>query len=328
MRSSVGRYEIAQASLPLGELSLLGIETFRERREVGAEIRTQLEPGAVVSFAGAVEVAPDGRSGKTGIDHGLDLCDADDVLRVVVAVTTAAAFGGEQSSLLVVTQRSGAGPRPAGEFADLHCRLLVSDLTLTLASGRTFPFVTSSRTLQNAYIFHGFGATPDDHWFGWLAQQLDVVDIRTVVPVLPDPLAPDALRWQETVRAAVGEMDERTAMIAHSLGSLAALRHLASLTGPWRLGRLVLVSGFLDRLPVLPELDDFIDAGCDVSTLREHIDQIIVIRSDDDPLVPPSHTNRLADLLRTRPLVVPGAGHFLATDGHSTLPAAHDALTR
>src|SRR5699024_4715327 len=110
------------------------------------------------------------------------------------------------------------------------------------------------------------------------------------------------------------------------LGCLAVLRHLASLTGAWRLGRLVLVSGFLDPLPVLPELIEFIGVGCDVFRFREHIDEIIVIRSDDDPLVPTSHTDRLAALLGAGALVIPGAGHFLAVDGHSTLPTAYDAI--
>lgn len=186
--------------------------------------------------------------------------------------------------------------------------------------------MTTSTTLQNAYIFHGYAATPEDHWFGWLASELDRINVLTVVPVLPDSIAPDALRWQEAVHAAVGKTDESTVLIAHSLGCLAVLRHLASLTGAWRLGRLVLVSGFLDPLPALPELDEFIGIGCDVTRLHEHIDEIIVIRSDDDPLVPPPHTDRLATLLGAEAVVLPGAGHFLAADGHSTLPAAYDAI--
>lgn len=280
----------------------------------------------MVSVAGARNVALDGCSGQAGVDHGLDLRNADDVVLRVGTVTSATAPRDEESPLLVMTQRAGAGPRPAGKFADLHRSLLSPDLTFTLASGRTFSFVTSSTTLQNAYIFHGYAATPDDHWFGWLAKELDRANMQAVIPELPDSLAPDAPRWQETVHAVVGETDKSTALIAHSLGCLAVLRHLACLTGTWRLGRLVLVSGFLDPLPALPELDEFIGVGCDVTRLREHIDEIIVIRSDDDPLVPPPHTDRLAALLGARALVVPGAGHFLAADGHTTLPAAYDAI--
>lgn len=116
-------------------------------------------------------------------------------------------------------------------------------------------------------------------------------------------------------------------MVAHSLGCLAALRALRSLPGSWRLGTLVLVSGFIDPLPALPELDGFIGDGCDLTGLRDHIDKLVIIRSDDDPLVPPTHTDRLARLLGVTARVVPEAGHFLADDGVTELPVAYDAIT-
>lgn len=186
---------------------------------------------------------------------------------------------------------------------------------------------TSSVTPRRALIFHGYGATPSDHWFGWLASQFERAAIQTVVPPLPQPLDPNAGLWQGTVGAALGTPDERTIVVAHSLGCLAVLRHLASLQGRWRLGTLVLVSGFVDRLPVLPELDEFIGGGCDVSGLAEHIDQIVVMRSDNDPLVPVASTDRLAELLGISAQVVPGAGHFLADDGVTSLPQVRDTVS-
>ncbi len=185
---------------------------------------------------------------------------------------------------------------------------------------------TSLPTLSRAFVFHGYGATPTDHWFGWLANEFEAAAIHTRVPTLPHPLEPDAKLWEETVGAAVGVPDERTAIVAHSLGCLAVLRYLASLQGPWRLGMLVLVSGFVDRLPVLPELDQFIQEGCEVSDIAEHIDRIVVVRSDNDPLVPPAFTDRLAGLLGISARVVADAGHFLADDGVTTLPHARDAV--
>lgn len=315
-----------QSLLPLEQLGLLGVEAFRNCSEFGTEIRAQLQPNAVVTVTGAIDVTLDGGSCETSIDHGFNLRDAKDILLVVVPVPTAASVRNEQAALLVVAQGARAGPSLAGEFTDLHCCLLLQDLTLTLVSGRTLSFMTTSTTFQNAFIFHGYAAMPDDHWFGWLAQQLDSANMRTVVPALPDSLAPDASRWQEAVRESAGEAGSRTAIVAHSLGCLAVLRHLASLTGEWRLGALVMISGFLDPLPALPALDEFIGDGCDVTGLSEHVDRIFVIRSDDDSLVPPSHTDRLAARLGTGAEVIPGAGHFLAADGHITLPAAYNAL--
>jgi predicted alpha/beta hydrolase family esterase len=183
--------------------------------------------------------------------------------------------------------------------------------------------MATGTTPRTALIIHGYGATPADHWFGWLADRLRADSVPTAVPALPDPLDPDPGNWVDAVRAAAGEMgeaDEGSLIVAHSLGCLTALRYLRSLSGSWRVGTLVLVAGFVDTLPALPELDGFIADGCDVTGLASHIDRIVLLRSDNDALVPAAHTDRLAGLLGTTARTVPGAGHFLAADGVTSLP--------
>ena len=175
-------------------------------------------------------------------------------------------------------------------------------------------------------IFHGYGATPADHWFGWLAGQLEADGISATIPALPDPLDPQPEQWEDSVRSALGEPDEHTIVVAHSLGCLSVLRYLRSLPGPWWMGTLVLVSGFIDPLPALPELDCFIGDGCDLNGLSEQIGRIEVIRSDNDALVPPAHTDCLAKRLGASARVVPGAGHFLAAEGITELPIVRDAI--
>jgi len=34
--------------------------------------------------------------------------------------------------------------------------------------------------MKRAFIIHGYGATPEDHWFSWLAQQLQAAGVATV----------------------------------------------------------------------------------------------------------------------------------------------------
>ncbi|MBW8483788.1 RBBP9/YdeN family alpha/beta hydrolase [Actinomadura parmotrematis] len=175
---------------------------------------------------------------------------------------------------------------------------------------------------RQATIIHGYGATPGDHWFGWLAARLGEAGVRTAVPALPDPLAPDPARWAKAVDAAVGVPGEGAIVVAHSLGCLAVLRHLRSLREPWRLDALVLVAGFTDRLPALPELDSFIGDGCDVTDLADRVDRLAVLRSDADAAVPTALTDRLAERLGVAARIVPGAGHFLADEGVTQLPEA------
>ncbi|MQY28774.1 RBBP9/YdeN family alpha/beta hydrolase [Nocardia aurantia] len=186
--------------------------------------------------------------------------------------------------------------------------------------------MTISTSRQRATVIHGYHATPADHWFGWLAAQLEAEGVAVTVPALPNPTDPDRHQWAAAVAAELGVVDEHSIVVAHSLGCLAVLRYLRSLTGAWRLGTLVLVSGFTDRLPALPQLDSFVGEGCAVAGLRDHVERLVVLRSDADPIVPAAHTDRLADLLGTGVIVVPGAGHFLASDGVVALPEALAAV--
>lgn len=95
----------------------------------------------------------------------------------------------------------------------------------------------------------------------------------------------------------------------------------------WHLSSLVLVAGFVDKLPTLPELDDFIGKGVGLDGLCERVATLTVLRSDNDPYVPIGHTDRLARLLGTSSQVIPGGvGHFLAEDGVVALPAALRAI--
>ncbi len=187
--------------------------------------------------------------------------------------------------------------------------------------------MTFKATGRRASIFHGYRATPDDHWFRWLADQLDHSGLPTSVPALPDPESPDPDRWIAVVEAVVGTPDSESVVVAHSLGCLTVLRHLALLTGPWRLGHLVLVSGFVDTLPALPVLDSYIGDGVDLAGVSEHLARLTIIRSDSDPYVPIGHTDRLAALLGTTARIVPGSGHFMASDGVTSLPQVLHAIT-
>ncbi len=181
--------------------------------------------------------------------------------------------------------------------------------------------MTEGTTFSRALIFHGYAATPEDHWFRWLAEELEHRSIRVTIPLLPDPHAPDAAAWGDVIESTLGGPDEKTVVIAHSLGCLAVLRYLCSLRADWRLAGLVLVSGFTKKLPALPELDGFISSDLDVSVVRQRVQKIAVLRSDNDGLVPPAFSDQLAVQLGIKAHVQERAGHFLAEDGVTDLPS-------
>ena len=82
--------------------------------------------------------------------------------------------------------------------------------------------------MKRAFIIHGYGATPEDHWFSWLAQQLQAAGVATAIPALPDPEQPDFDRWQAALATHLGTPDAHTFYVAHSLGTISLLHFLSA----------------------------------------------------------------------------------------------------
>ncbi len=184
-----------------------------------------------------------------------------------------------------------------------------------------------------AFIIHGYGATPADHWFPWLTQQLRRHGVATVSVALPDSLYPNFVRWQQTLADTVGMPDEQTILIAHSLGTISLLHYLSRIR-PSQIGGLVLVSAFGARIPTLSEIEGFnLDAyidhcSIDYAAIRRMARRIYLFTADNDSIVPPENTRRLAGELGGELVEIKGGGHFLDRDGFSELPPVWRAVER
>ncbi|RUQ98026.1 RBBP9/YdeN family alpha/beta hydrolase [Labedella endophytica] len=173
-------------------------------------------------------------------------------------------------------------------------------------------------------VAHGYLADPSRHWFPWLVEHYGVDTVSMIG--LPNPERPDLETWVHAASAAIGEVDEETILLGHSLGCVTLLHALNRLSGPWRLGGLVLVAGFVDPLPNLPALDPFTAEPLDLERIRRHTAVRHVLRSDDDDVVSSDLTERMAGLLEAPVSVVPGAGHFVDRQGVRELPALEPIL--
>ncbi len=184
---------------------------------------------------------------------------------------------------------------------------------------------------MHAYIIHGYGASPTDHWFPWLQARLQAAGIPTIVPPLPDSEHPDFAAWQATLRQTIGMPDRNTLLIAHSLGTISLLHYLSA-ARPAAVGGLVLVAGFGACLPELPiiggfDIGTYIDhARLDDVILRRYVAQMHHLISDNDYVVAPANSHVLAARLGGTVHALPRYGHFLSADGITELPAAWEVL--
>lgn len=196
--------------------------------------------------------------------------------------------------------------------------------------------------VDRVILVHGFGAGPDDHWFPWLARTVRHVE----VPQLPHTETPEASTWASTIAERIGTSPDGLAglaIVTHSLGGLTALRAIerviacgSPVNGDGQhLAAFIAVAPFAQQLPPTGEaeldhflvtgLNGFLD-GASPGELRPLLGPTTVIHSDNDPLVPQAASRRFATAISADVVTVPGAGHFLASDGVTSLPQVVAAL--
>jgi predicted alpha/beta hydrolase family esterase len=186
----------------------------------------------------------------------------------------------------------------------------------------------TSHSLRRVLIVPGYAAAPNAHWFPWLHDSLETAGVDATVVTLPTPDAPKAAAWTEAVAEAIGVPDAGTWIVAHSLGGITVLRALATLTEPWQLGGLILVSGFTGALKSLPVLDEYLNTDVEVERIAKNIGMRAMVRSDADAFVPAAASDELAQRLNAELHIQPSAGHFLTEDGVSDLPLVLDLVQR
>ncbi|GGD77388.1 RBBP9/YdeN family alpha/beta hydrolase [Paenibacillus nasutitermitis] len=180
-------------------------------------------------------------------------------------------------------------------------------------------------TNKKIYIIHGFGATPEDHWFPWLAEKINELPIQQATTLqMPNPNQPDPDQWLAKLAQEIPVLDENTYLVAHSLGCITTLIYLSQIFHQdtnVQIGGLLLVSGFSTKLPELPLLDSFTKKGVDFQAIKQLTHgNITVLASANDSIVPTELTDQLAQELDADYYRKKENGHFLAEDGYIEFP--------
>ena len=143
---------------------------------------------------------------------------------------------------------------------------------------------------KRVIIIHGWDGYPEECWFPWLKDELEKRGFDVVVPAMPDPAEPEIGAWVGHLAELVGEPDENTYLVGHSMGVQTILRYLASLEEGW-IGGVVLVAGFFE----LVELDDnedeavvrpWLETPIDCEAVKKATSKITAVFSDNDEWVP------------------------------------------
>lgn len=184
--------------------------------------------------------------------------------------------------------------------------------------------------MTNVIVIHGYGATSESNWFQSLKMDLERDGIRTTVLDLPDSDDPVYSEWSSLLAKALDSATNETIVVAHSLGCISLLSVLSQeVLLNAKLKGIILVAGFLEPLPLLPELDPFIQqakSAVDFESIQKYFERMKFIASYDDPIVPYALSKELSEQLEVSLISMDKGGHFLADDGYTSFPLLHDLI--
>ncbi len=173
--------------------------------------------------------------------------------------------------------------------------------------------------MKRVFIIHGWEATPESNWFPWLKKELENNDFEVVVPAMPNSAFPVLKDWLLHLRKEVGEVDENTYFVGHSLGPIMILKFLETFLSGEKAGGVFMVAGFSESLGII-ETENFFEKELDYEKVKTKANKFVAINSDNDPYVPLYFGEVLRDKLGAKFIVVKNGMHLNAGDGNFTLP--------
>ena len=178
------------------------------------------------------------------------------------------------------------------------------------------------QTGTTVLVIPGFQARPANHWFPWLAKELEACGVPCTVLDMPSPENPAEARWSPCILDALSASSGRVITVAHSLGCVALLKALAKEPqAGQRVIRGIFVAGFLEPLPGISGIEGFMPNAAELGAVAPIFKgSSEVLCSDDDPIVRPELSESFAQAIGARTTRVHAHGHFRARDGVDELP--------
>lgn len=180
---------------------------------------------------------------------------------------------------------------------------------------------------KKLYIIHGYNAYPQKHWFPWLKAQMQH-KMTVEILAMPHASAPQLNEWLQHIQQIVENVDDDTYFVAHSLGTAALLNYLHNYKNLQALGGMILVSGFGEPVPNLPELNEFTATPFNFAKISSVAKKCAVIAAKNDAIVPFALSERVAKNLQADFYACETGGHFMQSEGFTSLPLVQEIVEK
>src|SRR3989344_1117264 len=147
---------------------------------------------------------------------------------------------------------------------------------------------------------------------------------------MPDPSKPKINDWISYLSKTVGDVDDDTFFIGHSVGCQTILRYLEGLRNEKLVGGCVFVAPWFNLINLTQEeekiISPWLDKPIEFTRIKLHTSKFISIFSDNDPFVSLDNKELFKNLLDSKIIIKHKKGHFSDEDGAKKLPDALKSL--
>ncbi|MBI5226462.1 serine hydrolase family protein [Candidatus Micrarchaeota archaeon] len=170
-------------------------------------------------------------------------------------------------------------------------------------------------------IVYGHGGFYENHWQTWLARECEKAGLETHYPDLPEPKKPILAEWIDALKKDMPVVDDKTALVGHSLGCAAILHWLKSPTIK-TVGSVILVGPAAEGNVAQSKLSFLtpFHQNLDLQVVRKKAKQIELFASDEDIWMSLDDSKKLAQELGARLHVFHNAGHLSINHGYTSFP--------
>ncbi|MGH8962534.1 MAG: RBBP9/YdeN family alpha/beta hydrolase [Jatrophihabitantaceae bacterium] len=171
-------------------------------------------------------------------------------------------------------------------------------------------------------ILHGWQGSGPDHWQSWLAGQLGEAGREVRYPDLPDTDAPHLDAWLHALRASLtGLPEDGFDVVAHSLGAVLWLHHLATPNDAPRAARVALIAP-PSPATTITEMAEFFPPPLDIDLVRHGAGEgTVFVGGDDDSYTPEGLGAAYGLPLKIATTIIAGGGHLNPESGYGEWPA-------
>ncbi|MCI0619636.1 alpha/beta hydrolase [Candidatus Wolfebacteria bacterium] len=185
---------------------------------------------------------------------------------------------------------------------------------------------------KRVIIVHRWSGSPTSDWYPWLKSKLEKRGFEVVVPVMGDTEEPTISEWVDNLPKVVGEPNEWTLFVCHSIGTQTVWRYLEGI-GERKVGGVVAVAPWFH----LEHLEDedverivrpWLETPIDFAEVRRAAEKVVAFFSDNDPYGVSQDTDGvvLKEKLGAELVLIPEAGHFTEDDGYTEFPEVLDVV--